>query len=413
MIDIPVSEIIAKIKEQKQLSEEEITGKIQEKLKQLAGLISEEGAAHIVANEYGVELVKTGGEARIGDLYPGMKNVTVPGKVTRKWELREFDTNGRKGKVANFLMGDETGHVRVTLWNEQTDLFGQLAEGDIVRVKNAFVKENRGYKELHLNTDSVLEVKPTGVTVGEVQQRQEQTRERKHIKELTGSEENVELLATIVQVYDPRFFDVCPECNKRLQEGPDGPTCPTHGKVTPQTNYVVSAFLDDGTGNIRTTFWKNQSQNLLAKNHSEMLQYQENPQAFEEVKTELLGEIIKVVGRCKKNETFDRIELTANLVFKDVDPEEELQRLNTESASNAEKLDAPAEVKEEIKAVVSEPEGKPHAGTVIVEEEKMEIEVEDTEKQEPAPEKFDAELTGGASEEAISLDDLEDLDEKL
>lgn len=420
MIDIPVSDIIAKIIEQKDVSEEEIKAKIAEKLKQLAGLISEEGAAHIVANELGVELVKTEGVAKIGDLYPGMRNVTVAGRITRKWELREFDKNGRKGKVANFLMGDETGQVRVTLWNEQADLFDQLAENDIVRVKNAFVKENRGYKELHLNTDSKLEIKPSGVTVGEVRQRSQEKRERKHIKELEGNEESVELLATIVQVYDPRFFDVCPECNKRLQEGADGTRCATHGKVIPMTNYVVSAFLDDGTGNIRTTFWKNQSQNLLGKSNEEMLQYQENPQAFEEMKTELLGEIIKIVGRCKKNETFDRIELTANLVYKEVDPEEELKRIKEESTKSAEKLDAPEEVKEEIKEVLKEPE-LPPSGTVKVEEEKMEVETTEPKKAAPEPieqtpseNKLDDELSGGASEEeAISLDDLEDLDEKL
>jgi len=412
MIDIPIADIIAKITEQKGVSEEDVRKRITEKLRQLAGLISEEGAAHIVANELGVELVKTGGEAKIKDLYPGMRSVSVPGRVTRKFEVREFDKNGRKGKVASFFIGDETGQIRVTLWNEQTDVFAEFAEGDIVRVKNGYVKENRGYPELHLNAESKLELKPSGVTVGDVPSRPSRPlRERKNVRELTGAEENVELLATVVQLYDPRYFDVCPECNKRVTEKDGIATCAEHGNVTPVTNYVVSAFLDDGTGNIRTTFWKRQTQRLLDKTDEEMLQYKENPAAFEPVKTELLGKIIKVVGRCRKNETFDRIELTANLVFTDVDPEEELARLAEESESAVEKTDASAPVKEAMKktiATAKEPAKREEKQAKETSEEERATLVEDDGKS-------DATDTSGSdfSEEAISLDDLEDLDEKL
>ncbi len=398
MIDIPLKDIIAKITEQKHLPEAEIREKIKAKLTQLAGLISEEGAAHIVANELGVELIRPQAEAKIRDLYAGMRAVTVPGRVTRKFEVRSFDKGERKGKVASFFIGDETGQIRVTLWNDQTDLFGQFTEGDTVKVKNAFVKENRGYPELHLNTDSRLEIRPEGVTVAAPLQREQRpARERKTIKELAGEEENVELLCTIVQVYDPRFFDVCPQCNKRLLQSGEGAKCQEHGAVTPQTNYVLSAFLDDGTGNIRATFWKQQAQRLCDKTDEEFLQYQQNPQAFETVKQDLLGEIIKVVGRCRKNETFDRVELTANLIFRHVDPEEELARMAEESKGMAEKLDAPPPVKEAIKKVLDEPK---RPAKIAVEEEAFEGEE-------------DVDVKPAFDEEAISLDDLEDLDGKL
>ncbi len=406
MIDIPVADIKAKIREQQGLSDAEIDKRIKEKLTQLAGLISEDGAAHIVANELGVEVLKQGGEAKIADLYPGMRNVTVPGRVTRTFEVREFDKNGRKGKVASFFLGDETGQVRVTLWNDQADKLADFSEGDIIRVKNAYVKENRGYKELHLNQDSALEIRPAGVAVGEVRQRQ---RDRKQVKELTGDEENVELLATIVHDYDPRFFDDCPECAKRVTEMGEGVACQEHGAVTPVTNYVLSAFLDDGTGNIRTTFWKRQAQRLTGKSDEEFLQYQESPAGFEPVKTELLGQIVKIVGRCRKNETFDRIELTANLVFTDVDPEEELARLAEESEKGVEKTDAPAPVKEAMKKTI---EAEP-AKKTVVEEERTVVGDDSGADDRSDDSSIEAGVTGDAEEEAISLDDLEDLDEKL
>lgn len=388
MIDIPISDIKRKITEQKGLAEPEIDARIKEKLRQLAGLISEEGAAHIVANELGVELIKHGGEAKVGDLYAGMRAVTVPGRVVKKFDVREFDKGDRKGKVASFVLGDETGEVRVTLWNDQTELHGQFAEGDVVRVKNGYVKENRGQKELHLNTESRLEIKPSGVAIAEAKRGGARApRERKLIKDLAGEEENVELLATVVQLYDPRYFDVDAATGKKVVEGFQGKT---------QANYVVNAFLDDGTGNIRTTFWKQQAQRLLGKSDEEMLAYRDNPTAFEAVKTELLGEIVKVVGRCKKNETFDRPELVANLVFTEIDPEEELARLKEESADGVATLDAPAPVKEAIAKTLAEPKG----ATVVVEKELFDEEIRDVEH-------------GLTEDDVISLDDLEDLDEKL
>lgn len=417
MIDIPVSEIIAKIKLQRGLSDAEIQEKIKEKLDQLGNLISEEGAAHIVANELGVELVKTSGDVKIKDAYPGMRGITVIGKVVRKFEVRAFAKEGRNGKVGSFMLADETAQMRVTLWNDQADLLGQLTDGDVVRIKNAYVKENRGNRELHLNTDSKLEIKPVGVTVSVPQrsERWEQTerapRVRKHISELAGDEENVELLATVVQVYDPRFFDVCPKCGKRVIHSEGGSKCAEHGVVAPDTNYVVSAFLDDGTGNIRATFWKQQTQRLTKKTHGEMLQYQENPAAFEQVKADLLGNIVKAVGKCKKNETFDRVELTVNLIFSDVNPEEELSRLREESSAVIATLDAPAPVREAMSRVVAEPVT---ASKVVVEAEAA-VWREDGRGSGRGAQKAndDDEVKSNADEEVISLDDLEDLDEKL
>ena len=60
MINIPLSDIKEKIAKEKGISEQEINTKIKAKLDQLSGLISEEGAAHIIANELGVELMPSG-----------------------------------------------------------------------------------------------------------------------------------------------------------------------------------------------------------------------------------------------------------------------------------------------------------------------------------------------------------------
>ena len=50
MIKIPYEQIVERIKTNANISEDEIKERVNAKMKQLSGLISKEGAAHIVAN---------------------------------------------------------------------------------------------------------------------------------------------------------------------------------------------------------------------------------------------------------------------------------------------------------------------------------------------------------------------------
>ena len=52
---------------------------------------------------------------------------------------------------------------------------------------------------------------------------------------------------------------------------------------------------------------------------------------FEPIKEDLLGKILKVIGRSSKNEMFDRLEFVVQLVFPDPDPDQELKKLEEEA----------------------------------------------------------------------------------
>ena len=122
MINIPFEQIVERIKKEADISESEINGKIDQKMKQLSGLISKEGAAHIVANELGIKLFDSfTGKLQIKNILAGLRNVETVGKVLQTYELREFTTNERKGKVASLVIGDETGTIRVVMWGDQAD----------------------------------------------------------------------------------------------------------------------------------------------------------------------------------------------------------------------------------------------------------------------------------------------------
>ena len=135
MIKMPLSEIIEKLKASSGMSDEDINNKIKDKMDQLSGLISKEGAAHIIANEMGVQLIPVGGALQIKNILPGMRSVETQGKVTRIFDVREFQSGERQGKVGSFFIGDETGQIRITCWHDQTKSMEGLKEGDIVQLE--------------------------------------------------------------------------------------------------------------------------------------------------------------------------------------------------------------------------------------------------------------------------------------
>ncbi|HLC71757.1 MAG TPA: OB-fold nucleic acid binding domain-containing protein [Candidatus Nanoarchaeia archaeon] len=325
MYKIPLADIKAKLAQSGKITAAELDQRMKDKINDLSGLISEEGAAHIIANELGVELFNTEtAQLKIKEIYAGMRNVATVGKVVRKFEMREFSKGDKTGKVCSLVLGDETGTIRVVFWNEQVEHTQKINEGDVLQIKEAYVRENNENKEIHIGERSQISINPADVVVNTV--RQKNSFERKTIAELQDGQEGVELIGTIVQVFDPRFFSVCSQCAKKVQEAESGHNCVDHGTVQPTISYVLNATLDDGSSTIRGVFWKNQANHLIGKSEADMAAYRENMAAFEHVKTDLLGEQVKVMGRVKRNQYFDRLEFNAQLVEK-ANPEEELARL--------------------------------------------------------------------------------------
>ncbi len=323
---MPLPMLKEKILASGKINHEELEKKIKTKINELSGLISEEGACHIIANEFGIELANPKeNKLKIKEIYAGMRNLSTAGKVVRKFEAREFSKGDKTGRVCSIVLGDETGTIRVVFWNDQVNLLDDVKEEDILEIKEVYTRENNNAVEVHLGDRGEIRVNPEGIEIGEVRKRAEG--QRKKISELQNGEENIEVLGTIVQVFDPRFFMVHPESGRRIREGEEA-------TITPVLSYVMNAVLDDGTGTIRAVFWKQQTNHLLDKADEQMAGYKENPAGFENIKTDLLGEQVKITGKVKKNEMFDRLEFNVQLVEK-ANPEEELRKLQQENFDNA------------------------------------------------------------------------------
>jgi replication factor A1 len=101
--------------------------------------------------------VKESNEKRffhIKDLRTGMKKVNLKAKVLEISEPVFVVTRfGNHAKVANALINDETGTIRLCLWNEQVNL---VSVGDIVQIENASVSTFRGGRQLRIGKKGKL-----------------------------------------------------------------------------------------------------------------------------------------------------------------------------------------------------------------------------------------------------------------
>ncbi|MFX1534301.1 MAG: hypothetical protein ACFFDI_08780 [Promethearchaeota archaeon] len=170
-----LEEIVEKIIEKTGLSRKDIQDKIKAKVEELDFFVTERGAAHIVANELGVEIekrvvqptVSSSGSINIKDLHSmdPQPSVNIIGRVIRIYSARSFKSKDRSGSLQRLIIADKTGTIPVVLWG-RTELIKQAAlkRGDVLRIIKGYTKEawKQSGKELHIGNNTKLQVNPEG-----------------------------------------------------------------------------------------------------------------------------------------------------------------------------------------------------------------------------------------------------------
>ena len=91
----------------------------------------------------------------IKDLKIGQGNVDIDVDVVDVGEVREFEKFGRSGRVATAIVKDDTGDIKLTLWNDDID---KIKAGDKVKLTNGYVSEWQGELQLTSGRAGKIEV---------------------------------------------------------------------------------------------------------------------------------------------------------------------------------------------------------------------------------------------------------------
>ena len=93
---------------------------------------------------------------RIRDLEKMMKQVNLKARVLEIPEPKPVYTKfGTQAHVSNVLIADETGTIRLSLWNQQIN---KVSVDDVIKIENAKVARFRGKRQLRLGRSGKLSV---------------------------------------------------------------------------------------------------------------------------------------------------------------------------------------------------------------------------------------------------------------
>jgi replication factor A1 len=93
---------------------------------------------------------------KIGNLKAGMKRINLKARVLEIPESKMVYTRfGSTACVSNALIADETGSIRISLWNQQINT---VSEGDVINIINGKVASFRGERQLRVGRRGSLNV---------------------------------------------------------------------------------------------------------------------------------------------------------------------------------------------------------------------------------------------------------------
>lgn len=124
----------------------------------------------------------------ITDLKARQGKVDMVVEVTAKDEPREFEKFGKKGRVCNATVKDDSGEIKLSLWNEQVD---NVNVGDRVHVINGYVNEFQGELQLTAGKFGRLEVVEKGSDVVTEDEKTEEEDKDELNKQKPASEEEI------------------------------------------------------------------------------------------------------------------------------------------------------------------------------------------------------------------------------
>jgi replication factor A1 len=106
--------------------------------------------------KYLAKKAKTATANSIKDLRNGMRHINLKAKILEVAEPKHVVTRyGNRASVAKASIADETGTIKLCLWNGQ---IGSVSAGDTVQIENARVSAFKGERQMSLERTGALNV---------------------------------------------------------------------------------------------------------------------------------------------------------------------------------------------------------------------------------------------------------------
>src|SRR6266446_7110650 len=143
---------------------EELFSMIERKKQESHGLLSDEGAVRLLAQQ----LAGLSGQSvnisdlRISSVQAGLSDATISGEILSISQLREFQrSDGSVGKLVRVKLKDSSGQITCVLWDSTAEIVEkeQLGNGSKLRLAHGYTRLGlAGEVEFHLGSRSSIEI---------------------------------------------------------------------------------------------------------------------------------------------------------------------------------------------------------------------------------------------------------------
>ena len=254
---------------------------------------------------------------KINEITPELRGFDAVARILQVFETREYGEQG--GKLASMIIGDETGTIRVVLWDEKAGVVNELKRGDAVKIKNAYVKENlNGVLEIHIGRYS--EASLTDMKVAPLEKIEKSMITVKNINDLKDGDSSVKITGKIADIDEDRriTFMTCPQCKKKVQNAGGEWFCESCGDITPVENLVVSATVEDKTGSIKIVVFRENAEKILGMDIGEVMniigETQNEYAPVKQIKSQIIGKKVSLTGKARFSDFSEQIEFVADSV---------------------------------------------------------------------------------------------------
>ena len=247
MNEMKAEAYINKIIEGTGLARKEIQEMVEDKKKELKGLISEEGALFVIARELGVDVKEENKDLlqdidlNIADITENMKNINITGRIKEIYNVNKFNkADGGTGYVGSFLLNDKTGDIRIVLWDDNVNIFNEdnFEQNGVIKIINGIAKKGKFEdKEIHISRFGKIILSPDDV---DYKKFPKVKFELINVNDVNLNLKSISLEGKLIQVSPIREFT----------------------RKNGEIGKVGSISLLDSTGSIIITFWNDDTEKL-------------------------------------------------------------------------------------------------------------------------------------------------------
>ena len=146
------------------IGRDELLTMVQRKKEESHGLLSDEGAIRLLAQQLSVSppSISDLKDQRISSVHAGLNDSTITGQVISVSDVHEFQrSDGTQGKVLRMRVGDASGQITGVFWDSLADTVAReaLTPGSRVRLLHGYTKFGRaGEVEFHLGSRANIQI---------------------------------------------------------------------------------------------------------------------------------------------------------------------------------------------------------------------------------------------------------------